>query len=194
MFRSCSSPCLFGSQPNSMATILAIRHAPVASTGICYGQIDQPVLKAPSESIEWVRSQLEGYPQPSSVWSSPLQRCRQLAEQFGEPYSLCPQIVELSFGLWEGLSWTEIHQQYPEAMAAWGEDWLNIAPPGGESALQLQARVQSWRTHLDDGVHLAFTHAGVIRALRVLCNGLSWPAAMSKPVIHLSVESFSFPT
>ena len=175
-----------------MATILAVRHAPVYRRGICYGQIDPDMLIEAAEAIAEIRANLASYPPSTSIWSSPLDRCHQLARCHGAPFTVDHRIMELDFGVWEGLSWEAIHEAYPDEMNAWGRDWFNVAPPRGESAAQLHARVNEWYSELHDGTHLVFTHAGVIRALRVLCNDEDWSAAMERPVTHLAVEPFTF--
>ena len=101
--------------------------------------------------------------------------------------------MEMSFGQWEGLRWDDIHEQAPEAMERWGADWLNVPAPGGENALQVQRRVNDWLREAATGEPLlVFTHAGVIRSLRVICKGLTWQEAMAQPVAHLCPETFVF--
>ena len=98
--------------------------------------------------------------------------------------------MEMNFGKWEGLSWDEVYNRYPSEMDAWGMDWVNVAPPGGESAIGLEKRVGEWLGSLPIGQHLVFTHAGVIRSLRVLLNSWTWADAMKAAVPHLSLEVF----
>ena len=44
-----------------------------------------------------------------------------------------PELTELNFGVWEGCSWAEIGERWPEQFSAYAADRRNYAPPGGES-------------------------------------------------------------
>ena len=171
-----------------------VRHAPVLVTGTCYGQIDVPTAVGPKESISRVQAQLPPQFSADRVWSSPLARCAGLAHAYESPASIEPRLMEANFGLWEGLTWDEIHNRFPMEMDEWGANWINHAPPMGESAHDVQDRVQHWIGSLKPGTHLAFTHAGVIRATRVILKGQSWEKAMEEAVPYLGVERFSLPT
>jgi probable phosphoglycerate mutase len=48
---------------------------------------------------------------------------------------------EQRFGLFEGLSFDEVDERYPEAFAAWQRHEAGYAVPGGESVVQFHARV-----------------------------------------------------
>ena len=172
------------------SVVYLVRHAPVAIASTCYGQIEVPTAMSAQAAAEIVRRHLAALPPPSQVWSSPLRRCMDLALAYEENPLIESRLMEANFGRWEGLTWEEIHAQYPKEMKEWGESWLKKGPAGGESALDVQTRFQDWLLSIDQGVHLAFTHAGVIRAARVVLRGSSWNEAMEKPVPHLAVEVF----
>ena len=175
-----------------MLRIYAFRHAPVQAKGICYGQIDVETALSTAESLAQIQRSLEGGMPMNKVWTSPLERCRTLADAFGEPYEQDARLMEMSFGQWEGMSWTEIYESYPHQMDAWGANWYEVAPPGGESARILEARVTDWVHSLKPGKHLVFTHAGVIRTLRVLCRSDSWTDVMGASVPYLGLERFTY--
>ena len=48
---------------------------------------------------------------------------------------------ERCFGEFEGQTWKELESRFPEETLAWRKRVPDFAPPGGESLLQLQARV-----------------------------------------------------
>jgi broad specificity phosphatase PhoE len=85
--------------------------------------------------------------------------------------NICPEHDaiwrEVNFGAWEGRMWDDIRNDDPDALAAWLNDFLTVAPPGGESFHQVQSRVVSALRRIDpvrsDNL-LVVTHAGVIRA------------------------------
>lgn len=79
------------------------------------------------------------------IVASPLLRTRQTAELIAEATGLSVEIeedfAECSFGEWDGHTFTEVRDKWPEEMA----DWLastSVAPPGGESFDACFRRVQ----------------------------------------------------
>ena len=148
--------------------IVLIRHTPTAAReGTCYGHLDLPLADDASASIA---ATLANVTRTDEVFSSPSQRCavlaRALAERDGSPLTLAPQIQELNFGAWEGLSWSEI----PRALSdPWSEDAWNRAPPGGETEQALWQRVEAWRKAAlagKTGRVAIVAHAGSLRILR----------------------------
>ena len=71
------------------------------------------------------------------------------------------------------------------------EQWESAAPPGGESLADLEARVRAAAEEsAAAGPTVWITHAGVIRALRVMLHSVAWPTAMQARVLHLAPETF----
>ena len=136
--------------------LFLIRHPqPEITPGICYGRSDLP-LRQPW-SADALRAHL---PAGIPVVSSPLQRCRALAAALAPDYRIDERLTELDFGAWEMQAWDDI----PRAQIdAWAADPLGFAGHGGESVLQMQARVRQALAELDgrDGVWV--THAGVMK-------------------------------
>ena len=139
-----------------------VRHPrPAVEAGICYGQTDLSLAEDPSACAARLLPQL---PPGVPVFSSPLQRCRELAELL-HPAPVCDdRLMEMHFGAWEMQAWDAIDRT---ALDAWAAAPLHFAPPGGESPAQVQARVGSFLAALT-GVAVLITHAGVIRA----CTGI----------------------
>ena len=142
--------------------VFLIRHPrPQIADGICYGRLDMPAhdIEATAAAL---RTQL---PPGLPVISSPLRRCRELAEALHPSPRFEARLVEMHFGEWEGLAWDAIAR---EAFDAWAADLLHHAPPGGESAAMLQARAVACLDALAaEGITVCIivTHAGVFRAL-----------------------------
>ncbi|MEE2940321.1 MAG: histidine phosphatase family protein [Planctomycetota bacterium] len=173
------------------AAIVAARHAAVAREwrGRCYGRTDVTVEVAEEEAARRVQEGLRGA--FDAVWSSPLARChgpaRIGAEALGLEHRVDVRLQELDHGRFEGRSWDEIHAAEPEALARWGERWIEEGPPGGESARALELRVAAWADGLQRGTrHLLIAHAGPVRALRVHRSGIPWQEAMGLEVPHLA--------
>jgi alpha-ribazole phosphatase len=101
-----------------------------------------------------------------------------------------PALHELGFGEWEGKSWSSLEAEDGVRLSEWMADWISRAPPGGESALDLERRVRKWHSNLDpERVHLLVSHAGVVRALRVVVRGVDWKTAMLEPVPYQVPEA-----
>ena len=181
-----------------------VRHAqPLIDAGICYGRLDMAAdAEATAECAAKLATQL---PAGLRVVSSPLQRCEQLAQalQALRPdlaYKTDGQLQEMDFGQWEGCAWQDI----PRAeLDAWTSDFAHYqAGHDGESVTAFMARVgaafegltpQSQipamvpRTMAQDSGVLWITHAGVIRAVELLAQGVrhieranQWPVEAPK--------------
>ncbi|WP_374325887.1 histidine phosphatase family protein [Azonexus sp.] len=156
-------------------TLHLVRHPrPLIAPGVCYGQLDV-AAEDPAPIVACLRCEL---PPGLPVWSSPLQRCRTLAEALQPAPRLDARLMELNFGAWEGRPWDDIAR--PE-LDAWAVDIDGYAPPGGESPRQLQQRVLAFVDELPAGAHLLVTHAGVIRALLAAAAGETLAAVLNRP-------------
>lgn len=146
-----------------------IRHPkPVVEAGICYGRLD---LEAENPGVVAARLRTE-LPPDVPVWSSPLRRCRSLAELLHPRPILDERLIEMDFGRWEGRPWDAI----PRAeLDAWAADVAGYAPPGGESPRLLQGRALAFVAGLAVPEAVIVTHAGVIRTLLAHWRGLPPP-------------------
>jgi alpha-ribazole phosphatase len=185
-----------------MAEVLLVRHAPVNVRGMCYGQHDVGTEVPPEVAAPLVVRTLGklGRPPPQRIWSSPWSRTRELARalalHFQLPLYEDPRLSELNFGRWEGRLWSSLETQDSYAWARWMREWRTASPPGGEALPELLARVEAWLNERveEDGLSLAVTHAGVIRAAHALAAGAPDAAAEYAPdslVPHLSVHPVS---
>lgn len=76
------------------------------------------------------------------VVSSPLSRCTQTATAIGLPVSTDQDLIECDFGAWEGMTFSEVREQFPREL----RDWLgstSVAPPDGESFQHVAKRVRT---------------------------------------------------
>lgn len=136
-----------------------IRHPkPIVDPGICYGRLDLA-----AENVAEVAARLRAELPPGlPVWSSPLRRCRELAEQLQAAPGIDARLAEMDFGAWEGRPWDAIPRG---EIDAWAADVAGYAPPGGESPRQLQQRALAFVAELTVPEAVIVTHAGVIRVL-----------------------------
>jgi broad specificity phosphatase PhoE len=119
----------------------------------------------------------------AAVYSSPRQRTLDTAQPIAErhqlPVQVLPELVEGSFGAWEGLSRAEVLALGAEdelLLHAW-EANPEMAPPGGESFAAIQRRVlvaveRLTQAHPDQTIALV-SHVGPIKV--VLCSALGAP-------------------
>jgi broad specificity phosphatase PhoE len=84
---------------------------------------------------------------PTIFLRSPLGRTRETSLIVGREIGLDPaewrddpRLAELSYGDWEGSSWSEIEAHTPNALNDWKADPESYCPPGGESHFALRRR------------------------------------------------------
>lgn len=79
-----------------------------------------------------------------AVLSSPLQRTRETASVVADALGLDVVIEdgfrEAAFGAWDGLTLEQVAEKWPDELDGW-LDSFSVAPPGGESIVEVQARV-----------------------------------------------------
>jgi broad specificity phosphatase PhoE len=112
--------------------------------------------------------------------SSDLRRCVEtariiLSEHSGVELRLDPDLREMAFGEWEGLTWAQIVKKYPQlGLDGWSRPKSQV-PPGGERFEEVITRVRRaigrLRSQKLDGRVLLVTHAGVLHALLPIILG-----------------------
>lgn len=153
-----------------------VRHArPLIDAGICYGATDVP---ADAEHTQATAAQLAPLlPAGLMLWTSPLQRCSALADRLlalrpDLRLRLDARLAELDFGCWEGVRWEAIPRA---AYDDWTANFGTARFGGRESVNELLQRVAAARAEAQalgqDAVWV--THAGVLRALALLDQGLT---------------------
>jgi alpha-ribazole phosphatase len=170
--------------------VILVRHARPKASGVCYGRAEVEVAWPDDAALSRLRGALG--PEPiERLSSSPSRRCRTLSAALDEGRGGVPIVsderrLELDFGAWEGKRWDAIHREDPSALADWATAYASVAPPGGESVANLEARVGAFVASLEPcRRHVVVTHAGVIRCLWVLAGLRTWPEALEVPVPHL---------
>ena len=86
-----------------------------------------------------------------AVVTSPLRRARETAAIVAAALRLeieeDADLRETHFGAWDGLTFLEVQEQFPEELAAW-LDSTRVAPPGGESFDAVARRVRAARDRI----------------------------------------------
>jgi alpha-ribazole phosphatase len=164
-----------------MARLILVRHGKTAwnAQARYQGRADLPLSDAGRRQAAMLARRL-AREEIDAVYASDLQRAWEMAVTVAAPHGLPvraePRLLEMDFGDWEGLTYDEVQERYPQALAAWEADPLNMAPPGGETLAHVVARVQSLlddivRIHPDHTVVLV-AHGGPLRVLLCIVMGL----------------------
>lgn len=167
-----------------------VRHIkPDFPEGTNYGQTDVPL---PSGHQTLHNAIIELLPQGyDAVYSSPLTRCKLLAEAITTGHITDDRLMELHFGDWEGRKWDDINR---EELDAWMADYINLAPPNGESLQTLVNRFEAFTRDLQSRQHqkvVIITHAGIIRSAMYLLNGMPLDQVMMEKVDYGGIYTFN---
>lgn len=160
--------------------MIFLRHPPAAAApGLCYGRLD---LDCADGADAMIGALLAALPPASAVLSSPARRCRVLADRIamrdGLRVAEDERLWELDFGTWEGRQWSAIPRTESDP---WAADPERIAPPGGETFAALRARTAAALADAPAEAVIV-THAGVIRAARMIQSGTSFAEVFAAPV------------
>ena len=124
---------------------------------------------------ERLRDRLATY-QIDAIYTSPLSRTRATAEIIASLHQMeivpCDELREINFGYVEGLTYTEISQQYPEFAQELANWRIQARFPGGEGPDEVNTRVLNFlprlERHAPEETVLIVAHSGVLRLL--ICN------------------------
>jgi broad specificity phosphatase PhoE len=97
-------------------------------------------------------------------------------------YALDDRLREIGYGQWEGSTLPEMQVADPELFAKRQTEKWTVSPPGGESYVQVQARMQDWYASLR-GDTVTVAHGGTARALMVAL-GIETPVSAADLTIE----------
>lgn len=124
-----------------------IRHGQVEGFGHkrYNGQADVALTPLGRSQSEQLAERLAERPL-AAVYGSDLSRCAYathcLAAAHGLQPMLLPEVRELHIGEWEGRTWQELQDSYPQEWQARLQDLVNYRVPGGESLAEMAQRVR----------------------------------------------------
>jgi probable phosphoglycerate mutase len=161
--------------------IIAVRHGETAWNvdARIQGQLDIGLNDTGRWQARRVGEALASEP-ISAVYSSDLGRAHQTAQTISEvtgvPVVAEEGLRERSFGMFEGKTFTEIHETWPDHAQNWRKRIPEWAPPeGGESLLQLRERVtrtmQSLASRHPGEQIVVVAHGGVLDTLYRVATG-----------------------
>jgi 2,3-bisphosphoglycerate-dependent phosphoglycerate mutase len=152
----------------AVTRVIAIRHGETAwnAEQRLQGHTDIGLNERGQEQARRLARALEGE-DFAAVYASDLSRAFATAQAFAEPAGLTVQpdtgLRERAFGLFEGHTYGEIEQRWPDGALRWRQRDPAFAPEGGESLETFQARCVAAVSRL------AAAHAG--QSIAVVAHG-----------------------
>lgn len=143
-----------------------------------YGHTDVDLTEVGLMQMDHLAERLR-HAEIHAIYSSDLKRslvgARIVARYHDVPLYPKPELREVHFGGWEGMSLREIRERYPEELASREADILNFVPPSnGESIARLAERVMGCcRSIMTRGgeEHILLLGHGVVNRV-ILCSAL----------------------
>ncbi len=179
--------------------LLLVRHGETAwnAEGRFMGQLDIPLDETGRGQVLTVAMRLRDE-RPAAIYSSDLARARDTALAIQSALTshadlkTDPRLREMGFGDWEGLTYAEVRERDPQALAHWETDSLHVSPPNGETLLTFAERVEDAYYHIC-AVHreqtvIIIAHGGSLQLLVARALGLP-PEKFWQ--LHLSNASLS---
>lgn len=135
-----------------------------------YGRLDVPVNEIGKEQAKKACNNLEAFNiDYDKIYSSNLKRAYETAEIINyKKYDICidERLQEMDFGIFEGLSYDEIMEKYPEEMGKLKDDWRTYSYVIGENPYEMQERAIEFLNSIDKTKNiLVATHWGIICSL-----------------------------
>lgn len=143
--------------------VYLIRHTEtIVPKGICYGQADVDIKDPYLDIFDNIKIQL---PHDAIVYSSPLQRCKKMAEYCSDTIIFDDRLKEMNFGNWELKAWNDIPL---EEINPWMDNFVEVRVPNGESFEDLYHRVGEFYSEIlqkNNNKVILFCHDGTIRSI-----------------------------
>jgi alpha-ribazole phosphatase/probable phosphoglycerate mutase len=129
-----------------MNRIVFIRHGETDMAGRFCGRSD-PVLNPAGVSQVNCLAEQAAMLGIERIYSSDLRRASQtamaVAQRIGVGAGYLTALREIHFGIWEGLNWQEIEEQFPDEAERWLREFPLHTAPGGESYAEFTARIDA---------------------------------------------------
>ena len=158
--------------------------------GMCIGTTDIPMgEKGLAQATEMAKI----LPPVTAVFSSPLTRAVQTAQAIGMSVTILDDLREMYAGEWDGLTFDEIRQRYPELYAARFHD-LTIPLPGAEDHTEGLARFSAameTAAQASPGDFAVVAHGGIIAQFLQDISGV-WKKPDYTEIISLIWENEHF--
>lgn len=184
-----------------MKTIIMVRHGESETNvrKVFTGQLDAPLTDAGRQQAKLMAQYLDRY-KVDKIYASSLERAvetaRAIALRQNCPVEKRDELMEINSGLWQGLTFTEIAEKYPQNYALWKENIGSATPEEGETCAQLYQRVIAFLNMLLAGAEetvCLVCHATPIRMMESFILAGSVDGAQEIPwVPNASVTVYQF--
>jgi alpha-ribazole phosphatase len=162
--------------------IYLIRHGEVAGAGVprYNGHSDVALSERGEQQYHLIKERFADA-RITACYTSDLSRCRRGGEILGQHLGVepiaDPALRELNIGIWEGMTWAEIQESWPDEWRARLADIVNYRVTDGENLLDLEARIMPAiegiiARHRGEDV-LVVAHGGANRV--ILLNAIGAP-------------------
>ncbi|MFF0214925.1 bifunctional RNase H/acid phosphatase [Streptomyces vinaceus] len=190
----------WGPDMGTPATFVLLRHGETALTPqkrfSGSGGTDPELSEAGRRQASAVAEALAVRGTVQTVVSSPLRRCRETAQAVADRLGLTVTVEEglreVDFGAWEGLTFAEVRERFPDDLQAWLDSPKAAPTGGGESFAAATRRISATRDRLlaahAGRTVLLVTHVTPVKILVRLALGAP-PEALFK--MELSAASLS---
>ena len=109
-----------------------------------HGRADVPLNASGLSQAEATARRVAREWRPVAIYASPLSRAFATAEQIGRQTHLAVTrldgVIDIDYGVWEGLTPDEVFGRWPDLLYAWYNAPHTAQPPGGESLAALRER------------------------------------------------------
>ncbi len=169
--------------------LILVRHGEsVANAKGCFaGRMDFDLTVNGQNQVEQLAQKLTAHGL-SYIYSSPLIRAKRTADSIASACGLTanpwPDLIEQDYGLWDGLCFSEVKRRYDSEFQAWMNGDPGLAPPKGESLIDVHKRasrvVDQLKSKFTGGEKVALVaHAGFLQA--VICCLVGTPLSNRWP-------------
>lgn len=182
-----------------MTEILLIRHGETLwnQQGRMQGQQDSPLTPVGMNQARQLARRMKAL-EFTALYSSDLGRAHQtarcIADETGHEVIAEPGLRERSFGIFEGLTNTEIKLRHPEDHELFAKRLPDYRMSGGESAAQFRERVivtmeRIVKRHPDETIAIV-SHGLVLDALYRTATQMALDAPRGFPLLNCSLNTF----
>ncbi len=180
-----------------VTTLYLIRHGSTEwnQAGRIQGHLDIPLSKAGRQEAAVLADALAGVP-VKSVLSSDLRRAVETARIIAAPHGLDPicdsRLRERDYGRLQGLSRSEVEEQFPVADRRWGSEAERERALGIEAPEKVASRGVEVLTDIVTGsqgrVVAVVSHGGLLRAALSVISGLKATDRLAQGLGNCSVS------
>jgi len=184
-----------------MTEVLLVRHGETLwnQQGRMQGQHDSPLTEVGVRQARLLGRRLKDVPF-AALYSSDLERAYRtalsIADETGHDIVVDTRLRERHFGIFEGLTHTEIKLRYPEHYERFASRDPAFAMPAGESALEFHARclacVQEIAVRHAETSVVVVAHGLVLDALYRAALGMKLDQARGFPLLNCSLNTFRY--